>query len=46
VKGLENPTESSNNIVRYLIKSGYSDTEIQKIIGGNVMKVLKEVWYK
>ena len=46
VKGLENPTESANNIVRYLVKSGYSDSEIEKIIGGNVMRVLKEVWYK
>lgn len=46
VKGLENPTECSNNIVRYLIKSGYSDTEIEKIIGGNTMRVIKEVWYK
>jgi len=44
VKGLENPTECSNNIVRYLIKSGYSDQEIEKVIGGNVMRVLREVW--
>jgi membrane dipeptidase len=45
VKGLENPTESSNNIVRYLVKSGYSDDDIQKIIGGNVMRVLSDVWH-
>jgi membrane dipeptidase len=45
VKGLENPTECSNNVVRNLIKSGYSDHEIEKIIGGNVMRVLKEVWH-
>jgi membrane dipeptidase len=44
VKGLENPTECSNSIVRYLIKSGYSDQEIEKVIGGNVMRVLREVW--
>ena len=46
VKGLENPTEAANNVVRNLIKSGYSDQEIEKIIGGNVMRVLREVWYK
>ena len=46
VKGLENPTESSNNIVRYLIKLGYSDVEIEKLIGGNSLRVLKEVWHK
>jgi len=46
VKGLENPTEAANNVVRYLVKSGYSDQEIEKIIGGNVMRVLREVWYK
>lgn len=46
VKGLENPTESSNNIVRCLVKYGYSDQEIEKAIGGNALRVLKEVWYK
>jgi membrane dipeptidase len=46
VKGLENPTECSHNFVRYLVKSGYSDGEIEKAIGGNALRVLKEVWYK
>jgi membrane dipeptidase len=46
VKGLENPTESSKNIVRYLVKSGYPDEDIAKIIGGNVLRALKEVWVK
>ncbi|MEO1052479.1 MAG: membrane dipeptidase [Bacteroidota bacterium] len=45
VKGLENPTEASFNIVRWLVKEGYSDEDIIKVIGGNVMRVLKEVWY-
>jgi membrane dipeptidase len=44
VKGLENPTECSNNVVRYLVKAGYSDEDIEKIIGGNTLRVLKEVW--
>jgi len=46
VRGLENPTEASNNIVRYFVKSGYSDQDIAKAIGGNALRVLKEVWYK
>jgi membrane dipeptidase len=44
VKGLENPTEAHNNIVRWLVKHGYSDGEIGKIIGGNMLRALEEVW--
>ncbi len=44
VKGIENPTEASKNILRYLVKAGYSDDDIEKVIGGNVLRVLKEVW--
>jgi membrane dipeptidase len=43
VKGLENPNEFIN-IARWMIKNGYSDTEIQKIIGLNVVKLLKKTW--
>ncbi len=46
VKGLENPTEASINIVRWLVKHNYSDEDIAKVIGGNVMRVLEEVWVK
>jgi membrane dipeptidase len=44
VEGLENPTEAFPNIVRWLVKHGYSDEDIAKVIGGNVMRLLKEVW--
>lgn len=44
VQGLENPTEASHNIIRWLIKNGYSDEEIAKVLGGNVLRVLREVW--
>lgn len=44
VKGLENPTEASINIVRWLVKHNYSDQDIAKVLGGNVIRVLKEVW--
>ena len=43
VKGLENPSEFPN-IVRWLVKHGYSDDEIAKAIGGNTIRVLKQVW--
>ena len=45
VKGLENPTEASINIPRWLIAHNYSEEDIAKILGGNVIRVLKEIWY-
>ena len=44
VKGLENPTEGSHNIVRWLVKRGYSDQEIALVIGGNALRLLRQVW--
>ena len=44
VKGMENPTEGYNNVIRWLVKHGYPDDEIGKIVGGNVLRVLEEVW--
>lgn len=43
VKGLENPNEYVN-IMRWMIKHGYSDEDIQKIVGGNALKLLEKVW--
>lgn len=43
VDGLENPSEF-HNVVRWLIKHGYSDEEIEKVIGKNVLSVLKEIF--
>jgi membrane dipeptidase len=40
VDGLENPSEYPN-VIRWLIRQGYSDAEIEKAIGGNIMSVLK-----
>ena len=45
VKGLENPSEASWNIIRWLVKHGYSDDEIEKLVGANALRVLQEVWY-
>lgn len=44
VKGLENPTEAWNNIPRWLVRNGYSDDDIRKVLGGNIIRVLDEVW--
>ena len=44
VKGLENPTEGSHNILRWLVKHGYSDEDMAKVLGGNALRVLGEVW--
>jgi membrane dipeptidase len=43
VKGLENPNEFVN-IPRWMIKHGYSDAEITKVIGLNALKMLEKVW--
>lgn len=44
VDGIENPSEAFPNIVRWLVAHDYSDDDIAKVIGGNVMRVLDEVW--
>lgn len=44
VRGMENPTEAMYNVTRWLVKNGYSDKEIVKIIGGNALRLLNAVW--
>jgi membrane dipeptidase len=46
VDGIENPGEAFPNIVRWMVTHGYSDGDIAKAIGGNVMRVLGEVWFR
>lgn len=46
VDGIENPAEAFPNIVRWMLKHDYSDDDIAKAIGGNVMRVLEEVWFR
>ena len=43
VKGLENPNEFVN-IIRWMIIHGYSDEEIEKIVGRNALRLLEKVW--
>ncbi len=44
VKGMENPTECLQNVTRWMVKHGYSDQEIAKIIGGNALRLLEQIW--
>jgi len=44
VQGIENPTEASHNILRWLVKHNYSDEDIAKVLGKNILRVLKDVW--
>jgi membrane dipeptidase len=44
VRGIENPTEGSKNTLRYLVRENYTDEEITKIMGGNVLRALGEIW--
>ncbi len=44
VKGMENPTECIQNVARWMIKHGYSDQEVAKIIGGNALNLLRKTW--
>ncbi len=44
VDGIENPAENYHNIIGWLVRHGYSDEDIQKVVGGNIMRVLREIW--
>jgi membrane dipeptidase len=44
VDGLENPAECFWNIIGWLVAHDYSDDEIRLVVGGNIMRVLEEVW--
>ncbi|WP_298325736.1 membrane dipeptidase [Haloactinopolyspora sp.] len=45
VAGLENPTECFHNIVGWLVKHGYSDEDIIKVTGGNIIRALEKIWF-
>ena len=44
VDGLENPAECFWNVTAWLVTHGYSDDEIIKVLGGNILRVLDQVW--
>jgi membrane dipeptidase len=43
VEGLESPTEYPN-IVRWLVAHAYTDEQIAKVMGANVLRALERVW--
>ena len=43
VIGLENPTEATKNMMKWMITQNYSIHDIQKIIGGNALRVLQDI---
>ena len=43
VEGLENASEYPN-LVRALVRDGYDDAAIAKVMGGNVLRALSDVW--
>jgi membrane dipeptidase len=43
VEGLENPSEFPN-VIRWLVAHAYSDEQIAKVVGGNVLRALGKVW--
>ncbi len=43
VEGLENPSEYPN-IVRWLVAHGYSDEQIAKVMGENVLRAMASTW--
>lgn len=45
VKGLESPSDFCN-IIRGLVRDGYSDQEIAKLAGLNGLRIIKECWPK
>jgi membrane dipeptidase len=45
VDGLENPTENFGNICEWLVANGFSDAEITAVLGGNILRALRDIWF-
>jgi membrane dipeptidase len=43
VEGLENPSEFPN-VIRWLVAHGYPNEQIAKVVGGNALRALRDVW--
>jgi membrane dipeptidase len=45
VDGLENPTENFPNICGWLVSRGFDDDTVRAVIGGNIYRVLRSIWF-
>jgi microsomal dipeptidase-like Zn-dependent dipeptidase len=43
MEGIESPTEAFHNIIRIFVSEGYSDQEIEKIVGANALRFIEKV---
>jgi hypothetical protein len=41
---LENPSEAFHNIAAWLVRDGLTDEEITKVLGGNAVRALAQIW--
>ena len=41
---MENPGEAMPNAVKWMVAHGWTDEDIAKVAGGNVIRVLRETW--
>jgi membrane dipeptidase len=46
VRGVENPAEVFPNVARWLVGHGYSNGDIEKVLGLNILRVLREAWWR
>jgi membrane dipeptidase len=44
VDGMESRAEAMPNAARWLVADGYKDEDVAKILGANVLRVLRETW--
>lgn len=44
VAGVESMEESFHNITGWLVKHGYSDDDIRAVLGGNILRALRQIW--
>lgn len=44
VAGLESPEECFRHIIGWLVKRGYGDCDIEAVVGGNIIRSLREIW--
>lgn len=44
VAGMEDPGEAMRNAVKWMVKHAWSDDDVAKVAGGNVIRVLRETW--